>query len=160
MGMGIGTASVLCRRPGPPRLFRDQPGRGRFARTRFTFLADARGASEVRLGDARLSLEREREERGGGLRRLVGDAFNSDSVPMHLMTLECFRLYQAMLKPDGVLMVNISNSMLDLFPVVRALAAELGWSVVRIPSPADPVRGDLLATWVALTANRPSCSDP
>ncbi len=161
LGMGIGTAAVYARDIDEYVYFEINPAVVRFAEQHFTFLADSRGARELRLGDARLQLEAEwREEGGQRYDVIVGDAFNSDAVPIHLMTLECFQLYREMLKPDGVLVVNISNAMLDLFPVVRGIAAELGWATIRIPSPPDPERGDLLATWVALTDNESFLNDP
>ena len=57
---------------------------------------------------------------------LVVDAFSSDAVPMHLLTLEAFDLYRRHLSTNGILMVHISNRYLDLKPVVSAAAAH-GW---------------------------------
>lgn len=161
LGMGIGTAAVYARDADHYAYFEIDPAVVGFADRHFTFLADSRGTREIRLGDARLQLEAEWHREGGQRYHvIVADTFSSDAVPMHLMTLECFQLYKKMLKPDGVLVVNISNAMLDLFPVVRGIAAELGWSAIRIPSPADEEQGTLLATWVALTGNEAFLNAP
>jgi spermidine synthase len=161
LGMGIGTAAVYARDVDHYVYFEIDPAVVDFAERHFTFLSDSRGAREIRLGDARLQLEAEwRREGGQRYDVIVADTFSSDAVPMHLMTLECFQLYQQMLKPDGVLVVNISNAMLDLFPVLRGIATELGWSAVRMASPEDEERGTLLATWVALTENETYLRDP
>ena len=67
------------------------------------------------MGDARLSLERESPE---NFDVLAVDAFSSDSIPVHLLTLEAMELYFRHLRPDGVLAVHISNRYLDLAPVL------------------------------------------
>ncbi|HET9353648.1 MAG TPA: hypothetical protein VFO32_06590, partial [Sphingomicrobium sp.] len=58
---------------------------------------------------------------------LVVDAFSSDSIPMHLLTLEAFETYRRKLSAEGLLLVHISNRHLDLKPVVAA-AARAGWT--------------------------------
>jgi hypothetical protein len=63
---------------------------------------------------------------------LVLDAFSSDAIPAHLLTLEAGRLYLRHLTDDGILAIHISNRHLDLDPVVRGLADALGMVVVRI----------------------------
>ncbi|MFN4259991.1 MAG: spermidine synthase [Gemmataceae bacterium] len=89
----------------------------------FTYLADARqrGATiDIVLGDARLRL-REAPDQYYDL--MVLDAFSSDSVPVHLITLQALQLYLEKLAPDGILAFNISNRYLDLKPVLANLAA-------------------------------------
>jgi spermidine synthase len=51
------------------------------------------------------------------------DAFSGDSVPVHLITREAFRTYFRHLKPGGILAVNVTNTYLDLLPVVERAAA-------------------------------------
>ncbi|HKA88241.1 MAG TPA: hypothetical protein VKE22_11260, partial [Haliangiales bacterium] len=80
-------------------------------------------------GDARINLEREAPQ---GFDVLVLDAFSSDSIPAHLLTLEAGRLYLRHLGEDGILAIHISNRHLDLDPVVRGLADALGLVVARI----------------------------
>jgi len=54
------------------------------------------------------------------------DAFSGDSVPVHLITREAFRTYFRHLKPNGILAVNITNSFLDLEPVIERAATDFG----------------------------------
>jgi hypothetical protein len=81
------------------------------------------------MGDGRLVLESLPSE---NLDVLVMDAFSSDAVPVHLLTREAYGIYRRHLKPDGIIIVNITNRYLDLEPNVAQAAAEIGWSEVTI----------------------------
>ena len=88
----------------------------------FTYCINAhdRASVEIVSGDARLAMERElRAEKNRQLDILDLDAFSSDSIPVHLLTLESLKLYDQHLKYDGVLAVHIFNRYLNLEPVVR-----------------------------------------
>jgi hypothetical protein len=60
------------------------------------------------------------------------DAFSSDAVPVHLLTREAFEIYQRHLKPDGVILVNVSNRYLDLRPVVENAARAFNFQVEHV----------------------------
>ena len=66
------------------------------------------------------------EERDARYDLLVLDAFSSDSIPVHLLTVEAFGLYRSRLAPGGLLLVHVSNRYLGLEPVVAAAASALG----------------------------------
>lgn len=139
--------------------------------TQFTYLKDARarGATvEIALGDARLSMERElKENRSQQFDVLALDAFTSDAIPIHLLTLEAVRdVYMPQLKPDGVLAVHISNRFLDLRPVVLAEAEALGLNAVVVDD-VVPLDIHYLSSnvWVLLSRDqdfllRPDVSGP
>jgi hypothetical protein len=84
----------------------------------FTFYRDCPAEKSVVLGDARLSLQRSDQRFGV----LVVDAFNSDAIPVHLLTREALKVYFDHLDDDGILAFNISNRYLDLKMVVANLA--------------------------------------
>jgi SAM-dependent methyltransferase len=63
------------------------------------------------MGDARLSLQKEPENR---FDILVVDAFSSDSVPTHLLTEEAMRGYLRVMKPGGVVLLHLSNRNLEI----------------------------------------------
>jgi hypothetical protein len=91
----------------------------------FSYLPEARRrgvAADVVLGDARLTLAAARE----ALDVLVLDAFTGDTIPVHLLTREALELYQGKLSPSGVIACHVSNRHLDLAPVVRDTAEDLG----------------------------------
>jgi hypothetical protein len=131
VGLGCGTLACYAR-PGDDWTFLElDPAVVRIARDQryFTYLADCRADRlDVVVGDARHAL---RHSPAPPYDLIVLDAFSSDSVPVHLLTREAFRLYRARLAPDGRLAFNLSNEYLDLEPVIAALTGDAGW-VCRI----------------------------
>jgi hypothetical protein len=123
VGLGVGTLAAYGRVGDRIVFYEIDPHVVRIARDsgHFSYLADSAAQIEIVGGDARLSLEAELA--GGGSRAfdvLVVDAFTSDSVPLHLLTEQAFRLYAAHLAPGGVLAVHVSNRNFDLtVPVAR-----------------------------------------
>lgn len=155
--IGLGTGSLACyARPDQDwTFFEIDPAMERIARDPelFTFLSDCPGNHEVVLGDARLSLE---DVPDGHYGVLVVDAFNSDSIPVHLITREALELYMQKLAPGGVLAIHISNRYLDLAPVVGNLAWDLGlsslygWDVQTLENLAQ---GKSASNWVVLAGS-------
>ena len=83
---------------------------------------------------------------------LVLDAFSSDSIPQHLLTIEAMQLYWQHLHSDGVLAVHVSNNYLDLTSLLRNQAATLGLQAYFIASKAEG--SSPAAEWVLLTNNQ------
>jgi len=83
----------------------------------------AKGAVGYVLGDARLTLARQPD---GRFDILLIDAFSSDSVPAHLLTVEAVRGYLRKLKPDGLLILHLSNRHLELRSPAMAVAHAAG----------------------------------
>lgn len=94
----------------------------------FTWLSDADVTTRIVEGDARLLLERERASRYD---LLVLDAYSSDAVPVHLLTVEAMRTYLRALAPDGAMALHVSSRHLDLAPVVAANASRLGLTAIH-----------------------------
>lgn len=156
VGLGTGTLAAYGQAGDYLRFYEINPAVVSLADDRegalFTYLRDTRATVHVVLGDARLALEREhRKGRPQGFDVLVLDAFNSGSIPAHLLTREALALYLAHLEPaHGVLALHISNRYLDLRPLIFALADEFGLSLA-IHDREDP--GLWSSTW-ALLARR------
>jgi hypothetical protein len=90
----------------------------------FTYISHcASGPINTVLGDARLTLARETP---GSYDLLIIDAFSSDAVPTHLLTEEAIAGYLALLKPDGVVLLHLSNRNLDITLPAIAAAQALG----------------------------------
>ena len=92
----------------------------------FSFISDcASGPINTVLGDARLTLA---NETPGSYDLLIIDAFSSDAVPTHLLTQEAIEGYLALLKPEGVVLLHLSNRNLDITLPAIAAAQALGKS--------------------------------
>jgi hypothetical protein len=114
--------------------------------------AQPRSTIEVEIGDARLRLK------SGAAQRfdvLVLDAFNSDAIPVHLVTREALAIYRRALKPNGTLLAHVSNKHVDLKPVFGALAKDAGMLArVRRDEDVSKVQeeaGKAGSVWVILT---------
>lgn len=152
--VGLGAGGMACyARPGERwTFFEIDPTVARIARDPrlFTYLRDCPGGFDVKLGDGRKSLERTRP---GEFGLIAIDAFTSDSVPVHLLTREALSLYLERLRPDGMLLFNISNRFVDFEPVLGNLAhdLELSCAIDRLKvNGAQAERRWDSSTWVAM----------
>ena len=153
VGLGAGTLACYAQPGQDWTFFEIDPAVVRIARdpSRFTFLRLCEPDAHIKVGDARLLIEREPP---GEADMLVIDAFSSDSIPMHLLTLEAFNDYKRLLRPNGLLLVHISNRFFDLKPVVAAAAASGKWSAsirTYVPDEAAAARNEYTSYWVALS---------
>jgi hypothetical protein len=117
-------------------------------------LADSLADISIVLGDARLTLESELNTQGSqNFDILAVDAFSSDAIPIHLLTIEAIDLYLSHLKPEGVLALHISNRYLNLAPLVRLLADHYGLEFALIRNARDETQGAYTSTWMVLSKN-------
>ncbi len=157
IGLGTGTLASYGKRGDYYRFYEINPdiidlalGKNGF----YTYLKDTQASIDIIPGDARISLEHELERgQPQNFDILAVDAFNSDSIPVHLLTAEAFGLYLRHLKPEGVLAMHISNRYLNLAPLVSGLADlyHLDHALIASPSNDD---GSYAAVWVLLSKNR------
>jgi hypothetical protein len=89
----------------------------------FTYLNDTPAKVRVVLGDGRLSLANAPDHHYD---IIVVDAFSSDAIPTHLLTLEALSVYRSKLSETGVIAWHLSNRYLDLEPVLARLIREAG----------------------------------
>ncbi|MBK9171148.1 MAG: fused MFS/spermidine synthase [Bryobacterales bacterium] len=134
IGLGTGTLASYGRESDLYRFYEINPVVEDLAWNEFYFLHDSAAKIDVILGDARLSLEREEPQ---NYDVFIVDAFSSDSIPVHLLTKECFELYFRHLQPEGILAVHVSNRYLDLVPVVEQIARTLGKQARLVDSEDD-----------------------
>ena len=111
IGLGAGTIATYGRPGDSYQFYEIDPLVIQIARTQFSFLRESPAHVDVVRGDARLSLEREPDQR---FNVLAVDAFTGDSVPIHLLTSQAFQLYFGHLAPNGVVAVHVSNRYLNL----------------------------------------------
>ena len=120
----------------------------------FSYLKDTKANVEIVLGDGRMLLERERTLNGSNnYDYLIVDAFNSDSIPTHLLTKEAFELYLHHLNPEGILALHISNRFLNLRPVVWGLADTFDMESLTFYHTSDDTRSST-SSWILLTNNQ------
>lgn len=119
LGLGVGTVAAYGKPGDYLRIYEIDPHVKEVAARPFSYVARSAARIDIVMGDGRLSMEREESQ---NLDFLIMDAFSSDAVPVHLLTKEAFEIYVRHLKPDGVILVNISNRYLDLRPVIENAA--------------------------------------
>ena len=126
VGLGTGSVAAYVRKYDKltffeidPLVIRISSDPGHFS---YTSLC-AKGEVDYVLGDARLTVAKQPL---GAFDILLIDAFSSDAVPTHLLTTEAVRGYLTHLKPDGVLILHLSNRNLDLNGPAQAVAKAAG----------------------------------
>lgn len=150
VGLGAGTVAAYGTTGQEYRFFEINRAVADIARREFTYLAESGATTVIALGDARLSLEREATD---SFDVLAIDAFSGDAIPTHLLTIDAMALYDRVLKPDGALAFHISNSYLDLTPVVYAAGEWARFGIVRLMNPSGDDQASLQSEWIVLSRN-------
>jgi hypothetical protein len=153
--IGLGTGTIAChgRRGQHWTFYEIDPAVARIASDArlFTYLRDCPPTADVELGDARLSLTKASPRRFG---LIVVDAFNSDSIPTHLITRQALALYLDRLSEGGVVMVNITNRYLDLRTVLGNVARDSGLAALYRDdlhtTPEEQATGKAGSMWVVM----------
>ncbi|HET7232185.1 MAG TPA: fused MFS/spermidine synthase [Longimicrobium sp.] len=127
IGLGTGTLAAYSNAGEEWTFYEIDPGIVKMASNPlyFRYLSESPARLRVVLGDARLSIAHAPPH---GYDMILVDAFNSDAIPVHLLTREALGVYLDKLAPGGVVALHLSNRYLDLQPVVAALARERGLS--------------------------------
>jgi hypothetical protein len=148
IGLGAGALAAYSK-PGDLYVFYElNPQVIQLARSEFTFLG--KPGVEAIEADGRLGLERDQRT----FDMLVLDAFSGDAIPVHLLTAEAMQVYWRRLQPDGLLVLHISNTVLDLEPPVQKLVETAGLSSVMVHIPGDSSIQRVESKW-ALIAKSP-----
>ncbi|MBX9696123.1 MAG: fused MFS/spermidine synthase, partial [Cyanobacteria bacterium] len=116
----------------------------------FTYLSRARKYGvDVRIEnvDGRIGIKKAPYE---FFRLIVMDAFSSDSIPTHLVTLEALDAFKEKLKKDGAIAFNVTNNYLDLKPLLAEMAESRAMQALWKYS--NPTNG-FVSAWVVLTEN-------
>ena len=117
----------------------------------FSYLKRCSYNTTMSLGDARLSLEKEPDQK---FDLLVMDAFSSDSVPTHLLTEEALALYFKKLKPNGLLAFHITNRHLSLKKVLSIHAEHLHFAaLIQEFKPLQELPLVVATDWVVMAKN-------
>ena len=124
VGCGVGTMTAYGKPGQHWTIFELDPDVRTIATTDvlFTYISHCKAEVKFAMGDARLKLSESPEK----FDLIVLDAYSSDNIPLHLMTVEAFQMYIRQLAPRGVIAVHISNRFLDLKQQVALISQELG----------------------------------
>jgi hypothetical protein len=119
VGLGAGAMACHAQNGDRWRFFELDPEVIRIATNQlyFTYLSTCLPGATIIAGDARLTLA---QEPPGSFDYLVIDAFSSDAIPIHLLTVEAMQLYASLLAPRGVLAMHVSNQHFDLPPILES----------------------------------------
>ena len=159
IGLGVGSIAALMR-PGDQLTFHEiDPQVIRIASDPelFTFIRDSAADVDFVIGDGRLTIA------GSPPKDLIiVDAFTSDAIPVHLLTVEALEVYAAHLRSEGLIAMHLSNRYLDLAPVLAANAKAAGlFARIRTdyPNTTQINDGKQTSTW-AILANEPGTLAP
>lgn len=116
----------------------------------FTYLRDCPAQVTIIKNDGRLAVEQLPDH---SQNLLIVDAFNSDAIPVHLLTFEAFTLYKQKITEDGGILINLSNRHLQLLPVINAAGRSLELMVFYINNKGLPALAQFDSEWAFLTFN-------
>ena len=139
VGLGVGVMLAYAREGDYYRCYEISPEVLEVAKnpSLFTFASGSPGNVELVCEDARKGLEKELAAGVEPYDIIIIDAFSGDSLPYHLSTREAFELYFKMLKPDGILALNVTNWHLDLDTYVKTIGVAFECPTVLLTSPDD-----------------------
>jgi len=157
--VGLGTGSMACyARPNQDWSFYEiNPAVVGIAQATeyFTYLEKCAAAPvKIVVGDARLKLQNAPDHHYG---LIVLDAFNSDAIPIHLLTEEAISLYMSKLATGGMIAFHISNRSLRLDAVLADLARRNNSISLRIvDGEHNPVTGKDPSEWLVMARHSPA----
>jgi hypothetical protein len=157
VGLGAGTLAAYGEKGDYFRFYEINPAVLKISSQYFTYRRDSFAKVDVVLGDARISMERERNRNESGQFDVLAiDAFSSDAIPVHLLTRECYQDYLYHLRKGGILAVHISSRYFNLSPVIRSFAGlspGLGMQALLIEDAGSPMQETDATRWILITAN-------
>jgi hypothetical protein len=157
IGLGTGAMAAYGRDGDSIDFYEIDPAVIEIAQNRslFTYLQDSKAKVEIIRGDGRRSLGQKASQTYD---LLVMDAFSSDAIPVHLVTVEAFATYFDKLKSNGICAINVSNRHLRLESLIKALTLRTGYSVAvrndKTVTSADEKSGLAPSKWAVLAKTR------
>lgn len=161
IGLGVGTIASYGMDGDNVRFFEIDQNVIDLAESYFDFIGRTDASIEIVLGDGRLMLQEEVKSAVSKYDLLVVDAFSGDAVPVHLLTQEAFPIYLERLKPSGVLVINISNRIIDLRQAIEGNARQFELSLAHIIHYREATRWwGFSSQWLLLAPRRDTLDDP
>ena len=116
----------------------------------FTYLRDCPPHATLIKDDGLLAATRADDS---SYELLVMDAFQSDAIPIHLLTKEAFTIYKNKITPNGIILVHISNRHLQLLPVLTGVAKALDMNILYKLNKTNLPLMQFASEWALLTPN-------
>jgi len=136
VGLGTGSMAGYFRPNRHVTFFDIDPQIYDIAEHFFTFLRRCSNSCDVIMGDGRLSIEKTPDSE---FDVLMLDAFDSDSIPAHLVSREAVQMYLRKLKPNGMMLFHVSNRYMNVEGLVSALIVDASLEgLVRYDDDEEP----------------------
>ena len=136
VGLGTGTMAGWARPDRHITFFDIDPQVPVLANGFFTYLRRCAKDCNIIIGDGRLQIEKIPD---GEFDVLMLDAFNSDSIPAHLVSREAVQMYLKKLKPNGLILFHVSNRYMDVEGLVSSVLLDAGLEgLVRYDDDEEP----------------------
>jgi SAM-dependent methyltransferase len=153
VGLGAGTIAAYTLPNRHITFFEIDPQVEFIARRFFTYLPRCGERCDVVVGDGRLAIQHSPDAE---FDMLVLDAFNSDSIPAHLISREALAIYRTKLKPDGAILIHVSNRYLKIQELVSALVTDANLPSLVRSDDDDSAAGKARSTFIAAALNAES----
>jgi len=136
VGLGTGTMAGWARPDRHITFFDIDPQVVNIAQNYFTYLRRCAVNCDIVIADGRLAIEKIPDAE---FDVLMLDAFNSDSIPAHLVSREAVQMYLKKLKPDGMILFHVSNRYMDVESLVSVVLLDAGLEgLVRYDDDEEP----------------------
>jgi SAM-dependent methyltransferase len=153
VGLGAGTIAAYSLPNRHITFFEIDPQVEFIARRFFTYLPRCGERCDVVVGDGRLAIQHSPD---AAFDMLVLDAFNSDSIPAHLISREALAIYRTKLKQDGAILFHVSNRYLKIQELVSALVTDANLASLVRSDDDDSASGKARSTFIAAALNAES----
>lgn len=117
IGLGVGTLYCYSTPENKFTFLEIDPAVEHMAQSKFSYLKDCNRGNPARviIGDGRIEMARFGDKK---FDLIVLDAFSSDTIPTHLLTVEALAEYKKHLTERGIILANISNRYFNLAPIL------------------------------------------
>ncbi len=156
IGLGAGSMAWFGRPQDQIHFFELDPAVGEIAENpkQFQFLSQCASPYRIHFGDGRRILTANTDK----YNLLILDAFSSDTVPIHLLTLEALEGYWKHLEPNGTLLCHVSNRHFDLLRLMKGWEKSIGIAGHLFDNrdlmPEKIAQGFSPSQWVIFTKDR------
>lgn len=154
VGLGCGTIAALTEKGDYINFYEIDEDIKSIAYQYFSYLTESPSKTHVTIGDARLQMKQESQQKVfDQYDVLIIDAFNGDAIPFHLLTIEAMQIYNKLLKKNGVLVFQTTNIYVNLLPLTKGLADNLGCNHYLVETKEDNNKGLFASRWVLISCN-------